>query len=247
MKRPFFLFPGLSCNERLFEAQKFGLDNLVTVIVPRWIRPTNQDQIDSFSLRWAQHVWEEYYSENVLPEKRLDPSLGCYVGGHCFGGIVALIVGQYLEEKGVKVHRCFRFTSADHRQDFSNKWLFLGRVMNILPDGAWLAVNIFCSFSLYFFASARYDQVHAREKMYRQVIESPARRNFHVVRMIYSWKKKLNTVCNFPIIMVRGTKDSVIPFNKLKVNSNFIVLPHAGHGMMVTHSAKVNDLIRKFI
>ncbi len=245
MKPPFFLFPGLSCNERLFETQKFGLDNLVEVIIPEWIPPTASDQIDTFSLRWAEFIWEKYYSENARSENRLDPSLGCWVGGHSFGGIAALIVGKYLEEKGVKVHACFRFASPDQRTDIAVKWLYLGRFMNLFPDGAWLTIKAFCFSWLWLFSGQ--DYVRAREKMYRQVIESPMRRNFHVVRMMYSWRKKIEVSCNFKVVIIRGTEDSVIPFNKSSLNSNVIVLPHAGHGMMVTHGGKINDLIRKFV
>lgn len=245
MKPPFFLFPGLSCNERLFETQKFGLDNRLDVIIPDWIRPTGSDGIETFSLRWAEFIWENYYSESARPENRLDPALGCWVGGHSFGGIVAFFVGKYLEEKGVKVHTCFRFASPDEPTNISAKWLYLGRFMNLFPDGAWLTIKSFCFLWLCLFSGR--DLLRAREKMYRQVVESPVRRNFHLVRMLYSWRDQIDWRADFQVIVVRGTEDSVIPFDKSLLNTNVVVLPHAGHGMMVTHGGKINDLIRKFI
>ncbi|MDO4629347.1 MAG: alpha/beta hydrolase [Planctomycetia bacterium] len=244
MKTPLFLFPGLACNERLFTTQKFGLDNMLNVIVPAWIRPTSRDQIDTFALRWAEYLWETYYSENALPENRLDASLGCYVGGHCFGGMVAPFVGEYLDKKGVRVHGCFRFASADSRSDIPSKWRILGRMLNFFPDGAWLTIKAFCYFRLNY--TGKIPTSQAKTELYQQVVESPVRRGFHVVRMLYSWNGEMKRSYNFPLLCIRGAKDTVIPPNPY-AQGDIIVLPHAGHGMMVTQGAKLNDLIRNFV
>lgn len=242
MKTPLLLFPGLACNERLYTAQKYGLDNILNVIVPDWIRPTGKDEVESFALRWAEAVWNTYYSENASEENRLDPALGCYVGGHSFGGMVAPIVGNYLQQKGIQIHGCFRFATATVVDEIPTKWRIIGRLLNIFPDGSWLTIKTFCYLRLNF--SSKKNRSQLKDELYQQIVESPVRRSFHVVRMIYSWKNHEQKTYDFPILYIRGAQDTVIPPNP-KLNA--IVLPHAGHGMMMTQSAKVNDLIRKFV
>lgn len=243
MKTPLFLFPGLACNENLYTAQKYGLENIVNVIVPPWIRPTSKDQLHSFALRWAEFVWETYYSEKALPENRQNPALGCYIGGHSFGGALAPIIGEFLESKGIKIHGCFQMASPSKAQDIPSKWRWLGRFLNIFPDGTWLLIKTFCYLRIRFSSRQRFS--HEKEVFYRQVVASPARRSFHVVRMIYSWKEeKQEHKYNFPMLRVRGGNDSLCPPSK---NYEAVILPHSGHGMMLTQSAKLNDLIRNFI
>ncbi len=242
MKTPLFLFPGLACNERLFATQRDGLNNILNVIIPEWVRPTSKDQVESFALRWAESVWETYYSENARSENRQDPTLGCYVGGHSFGGICAPIVGEFLEKKGVKVHACFRFASADKPEDISWKWLILGRLLNIFPDGAWLTIKMFCFLRLRFTPENAISD--AKKEMYRQIVETPVRRSFHVVRMMYSWKRNKERTFQFPMLCIRGKNDSVMPPKK---RESEVILPHAGHGVCLTQGAKLNDFIRKFV
>ncbi len=242
MKTPLFLFPGLACNERLYNAQKFGLDNILNVVVPDWIRPTGKDDVETFALRWAEHVWETYYSENVSEQNRLDPALGCYVGGHSFGGMVAPIVGNYLEQKGIPIHGCFRFASATVVDEIPTKWRIIGRLLNIFPDGSWLTIKTFCYLRLNF--TSKKNRSIAKDELYQQIVETPVRRSFHIVRMLYSWKTRETRTYDFPILYIRGAQDTVIPPSP---TTKAIVLPHAGHGMMMTQSAKVNDLIRKFV
>ncbi|MBE6424904.1 MAG: alpha/beta hydrolase [Planctomycetaceae bacterium] len=242
MKTPLFLFPGLACNERLFATQRDGLNNILNVIIPEWVRPTSKDQVESFALRWAEYVWETYYSENALPANRQDPALGCYVGGHSFGGMCAPIVGEFLEKKGVKVHACFRFACADKPNDISWKWMFLGRALNIFPDGTWLTIKTFCRLRLFF--TPKYTMSDAKREMYLQIIETPVRRSFHIVRMLYSWKRSKEHKFQFPTFCIRGKKDSVVPPQK---RESEVILPHAGHGMCLTQGAKLNDFIRNFV
>lgn len=242
MKKPFFLFPGLACNERLFAAQKYGLNNILKVIIPEWIRPTGKDQLETFALRWAADVWETYYSENALPENRLNPADGCYVGGHSFGGMVAPIAGEFFEKKGIPVYGCFRFASASTPEEIPEKWLILGRMLNVFPDGAWLTIKTFCYLKLIF---PLQKLTPLKEELYLQIVESPVRRSFHIVRMLYSWKGMEEKKYDFPVICIRGTNDSVLPSRN--VSKDVILLPHAGHGMMMTQGAKLNDLIRNFI
>jgi len=242
-KRPLFLFPGLACNERLYETQRFGLANDLNVIVPEWIQPHGYDQLDSFALRWAEAVWETYYSPNAKPENRQDPTIGCCVGGHSFGSAIAPFVGTFLQERGVKVHCCFRFSTIDVAKDIPSRWIYLMRFMNIFPDGAWFTIKTYCRIRLKFLNDA--NSSAAQKTVYLQVVESPVRRSFHVVRMLYSWKGNANRKWDFPIYKIHGGKDSVVP---VRPEYNYdVILPRAGHGMMLTQGAKLNDLIREYV
>ena len=124
------LLPGLGADARLFDAQRRVLPDL---IVPPWIEPTDGESLASFGGRLAE----------CLPVAE-----GSYVGGACFGGMVALEVARHVRAKGV-----FLIGSCRHPAAVRCPRSLLAWVSRVLPTGVfrprrWLRPFILFAFGL---------------------------------------------------------------------------------------------------
>ena len=79
----------------------------------------------------------------------------------------------------------------------------------------------------------------ARREVYQQVIDTPCRRGFHVVRMIYTWRGSAQEYA-FPILHIHGGKDSLLPMKYTKPD---VVIPKGGHCLPLTFGRRLNEII----
>lgn len=229
--RPFFLFPGLACTERLFAPQKDAWSDWVEVIVPPWVEPCREETLDAFARRWAEAVWETYFVSGKYPREE-----GCYVGGLSFGGMIAPIVGEFLMARGVRVKYAFRISTVRCGDEIPPFHRILWRLLHFFPGGGWYPAKIFCWLVLQLFPR----QISfARREVYQQVLDTPVERCRQVVRMLSAWHSPLQEY-PFPFFQIHGEDDSLLP---LKYTSPDVVLKRAGHCLTLTRSEEVNQLI----
>ena len=234
-KLPLFLFPGLSCTDRLFAMQKEGLSDLMDVIVPDWLKPHSYHTLISYAKEWGEKIWKDYFAPEAPEENRYEVTRGCYLGGMSFGGMIAPIIGEVLESKGVKIRTCFCISTVRYGDQFPRR-LRYWRLLNISPDGCWLTIGAFCRM-LIAFSGKRMSW--ARHEVYQQVIDTPPRRNFHVIRMFCSWHGPQHEY-DFPIMQIHGGRDSVLPVECTNPDE---VITKGGHCLPLTSGKRLNDLI----
>ncbi|MDO4575108.1 MAG: hypothetical protein Q4D98_07830 [Planctomycetia bacterium] len=235
MNVPFFLFPGLACNARLFSFQKQGLAPLCDVIVPEWLEPNGRETLPEFAMRWEESVWQTYFENGPYALEN-----GCFIGGLSFGGMVAPIVGERLHTRGVPIHQCFRISTVRCGDETPNHLRWLWRSLNLLPGGGWNMAKLVAWFFLHYSGK---NASFARREVHRQVLESPVLRCKNVLRMLCAWHAPLREY-PFPIFQIHGRDDSLLP---LRYTHPDVVFDHAGHCLTLTRSEKLNDTLRRKI
>lgn len=238
---PFFLFPALACNARLYSPQKEALSDLCRVIVPDWLEPERGETLPDFARRWGEVVWKTYYGPEAQETQRLDPEIGCFTGGLSFGGMVSPFASDVLQEHGLKVHKNFRlstFLYGNQIPKFLRLWWSLS---STLPYGGWNVIRFFAwaSFQL---QGKRLS--FKRREILKQFIESPSLRCHRVVKMIAGWRGE-EQVHDFPTIQIHGLRDRLLPFSVVK--SPEVLSLEAGHLMTLTQPEKVNALLRELL
>jgi len=238
---PFFLFPGLACNARLFEPQKNALRELCRVIVPDWIEPRRGETLQDFARRWGEETWKTYYGPDAAENQRLNPEIGCFTGGLSFGGMVSPFVSDVFHEHGLKVHKNVRISTVLYGNQIPAARRFWWSVSSKLPFGGWNFVKILCWLPRLLRGKGL---PAARVEMVKQIFESPSARCREVVRMIANWREE-ERPHDFPSVQIHGTRDRLIPFSC--VDSREVLRLNAGHIMTLTQAEEVNALLREIL
>lgn len=240
-KIPFFLFPGLTCTDRIFRPQKDALSDLCEVIVPDWIEPRRGERLEDFARRWGESVWQNHFSQNARPESQLDPEMGGFIGGLSFGGMVFPFAGDVLRKHGVPIHAGLRISTVRYGKQIPASFCFWWNSLCLLPFGGWNFVRLLCALSLKLFPQSL---SFARRETYLQILESPAIRSKRVLRMIAGWREDECTH-DFPILQLHGLRDRLLPLRLVEAPE--VQILDAGHEMTLTRPEEVNRFLRGFL
>ncbi|MBR0191204.1 MAG: hypothetical protein IJQ31_03975 [Thermoguttaceae bacterium] len=240
-KIPFFLFPALACNARLYGPQKEGLGDLCRVILPDWLEPLRGETLPEFARRWGEVIWKTYYGPEAKETQRLDPEIGCFTGGVSFGGMVSPFASDVLREHGLKVHKNFRISTFLYGNQIPKSLRFWWNLSSLIPFGGWNVIKSSCWLEL----KLREKRLSFRRReILKQFLESPCIRCQRVVKMIANWRGEVQPH-DFPTVQIHGLRDRLLPISL--VESPEVLRLDASHLMTLTRPDEVNELLRKLL
>ncbi|MCR5164490.1 MAG: hypothetical protein K6C40_10770 [Thermoguttaceae bacterium] len=240
-KIPFFLFPALACNARLYGPQKDALGDLCRVILPDWLEPQRGETLPDFARRWGEVIWKTYYGPEAEETQRLDPEIGCFTGGLSFGGMVSPFASDVLREHGLKVHKNFRLSTFLCGNQIPTSLRFWWNLSGLLPFGGWNVIKLSCWIEL----KLRGKRLSfKRSEILKQFLESPSVRCQRVVKMIANWRGEAQPH-DFPTVQIHGLRDRLLPLSL--IDSPEVLRLDASHLMTLTQPEAVNELLRKIL
>lgn len=238
---PFFLFPALACNARLYGPQKEALGDLCRVILPNWLEPQRGETLPEFARRWGEVVWKTYYGPEAEETQRLDPGIGCFTGGLSFGGMVSPFASDVLREHGLKVHQNIRISTFLYGNQIPRSLRFWWNLSSLLPFGGWNVIKLSCWLELKLRGKGL---SFKRHEILMQFLESPCVRCQRVVKMIANWRGE-EQPHDFPTVQIHGLRDRLLPISL--VESPEVLRLDAGHLMTLTRPEEVNALLRELL
>ncbi len=234
-KIPLFLFPGLACTQELYLPQIENLGDSLRIIVPEWLEPLAGESMEEFSARWGELIWNRYFSPASESDNFIDGEF--YLGGLSFGGMIAPIIGDYLNSRGKTPGGCLIMAFVLSGAEIPVLSKIVWRAFSCLPYGGWGLAKSALRLLLAFRAK---NKSHSLQTEYKMMCQSPWLRNRNVLRMIYQWKYVLPKHV-FPIRHLHGTRDCLLP---IRYTQPDVIIPDAGHCLSLTRPEATNDFIR---
>ncbi|MDO5554141.1 MAG: hypothetical protein Q4G68_10305 [Planctomycetia bacterium] len=231
MRIPFFLFPGVACLRDVYEDQIRNLSPYFDVCVPKLLTPRRGETLECYALRWAQEVFHFRYG-NTTESNVHERSEGCFIGGLSLGGIVAPLIGDFLQENGCPVHGCFCFAAYRDGTEMPESLRWQYRLLNPF---FWHMEHVMARTALCF--------ANPKDKLLRVLLHqfalSSPRTSARTMKLVYRWRSPC-TEHEFPIWRIHAEDDRSLPLRFTKTDS---VLHSGGHFITVTQPQKVNDFI----
>lgn len=236
MKSPtLILFPGLGADSSLFAEQKksFG-DSLFT---PDWIVPKSSEGLSEYCHRFAPQL----LSSTVLRDKS-----AFYLGGFSFGGMAALELAAFINQKNPgKVKGVVLISSGRTKQIIRVSFRIQALIGARLPQ-KFLEWALYQQMIHQFVKGERLNAKHANELsiMLKSIDFSFFKWS---LRACATWNPKnsyLTPKFSVPVFEIQGENDPIIPFSS---ESDVVTLTGAKHLIQYTHSREVNQWLEQII
>lgn len=223
-----YLLPGLGADARIFEGQ---LAAFPEAEVPMWIRPTPEDNVETYARRLARNV--------MARESQTGP---CMVVGLSFGGVLS----QYFAEE-IGAETCVVLSSAKTKSQFPCRYYPIYLLFKYAPPLAWvfilaikLCVTCLLRFAPMFLRSAR-------RSVLQQLRECDGRMQFYFVKMLMCWAYDLFDTAGTPappgrVFQVHGKRDHIIPCRGFTPD---YLIPRGGHILCLTHARALNEILER--
>lgn len=236
MKQPaLILFPGLGADSCLFsEQRKFFGDRLFT---PDWIVPRGSEELSEYCHRFAPQL----LSSSVLRDKST-----VYLGGFSFGGMAALELASFINQKNPgKVKGVVLISSGRTKQIIRVSFRIQALIGAQLPQ-KFLEWALYQQMIHQFVKSEKLNAKHAKElSMMLKKIDIVFFK--WSLRACATWNPKSNYLppqISFPVFEIQGENDPIIPFSS---ESDVVTLTGAKHLIQYTHSREVNQWLEQII
>jgi pimeloyl-ACP methyl ester carboxylesterase len=211
---PIILLPGIGTDARLFALQRLEFPQLV---VPEWLPPLAGELLPDYAARLAAAI---------------NPNRPCLVGGHSFGGMVALELARHLPAVG-----CVLISSVKSARELPHWMRVLGPLAWLLPRQTNMYLNAFGTL-------LRYTVAPLMPRRGRQLGEQLRKVRSPLIpwalRVVAKWRPEPGS-CPCPVWQLHGDADFVFP---LRFTHADRVVPGGGHLLPLSHPYVVNEFVR---
>lgn len=228
------MLPGLASDERLLTAQRAHFPGL---IVPEW--PTTTEQIRDPRV-FAKHCWNAW----TASEGTSLSDLPYIIGGTCAGGIIAIELAWLAQQLGTPPAAVLLISSCRSWQAVPRWYGRWADWSDKLPK--WIASRLFVRRQIT--QSLRGDGASQQTaQLVEAMYQSADRRQLQMfASLMAAWRRDEADASNapFPIHQLHGRLDSLLPKPSPQ---HATLLLDAGHWMLATHAATVNNWIEAIL
>jgi len=236
--KPILVFlPGLGEDHRFFKNQTAAFPNSYAA---DWIDPLPNETLEQYAIRYAADI-------RTVIRSALDrcPSAPVIVCGHSLGGMVAPYVARELDASA-----CILLGTIRSPDQFPMRFYPTWILMQHRPTRQVLLVVIRLFARLLLFFPWLW-QWFVRPKIVRAFVEMPLFRLSELFRMMFDWTYRRRSaegigtiVFDKPTLQIHGTCDLILPIRRTHPD---IRLEGCGHLFPITHSEKINEMLKDFI
>jgi pimeloyl-ACP methyl ester carboxylesterase len=208
------LLPGIGADRRLLEPQRAAFPQM---IVPPWIPFRRQESLPDYAARLA---------ETIAPAR--DRPL--VLGGVSMGGMLAYEMTKHLKpDVTVMIASCRTWRGL---RDF---YRMAGRLLPLLPVGAWDAAKLFSGPVVYLRRGVPSPRKQLAIRMFKDADSSFLH---HALQAILTWTP--SPPPESPVVHIHGDRDRLIPSHRVEADR---IIPDGGHLINMTHAEEVNAFI----
>ncbi len=212
---PLFLLPGYGADYRFFDAQVAALPSVVAVRRPR---PQRDETLPEYARRVAREI---------------DPGGPCLVGGHSFGGMLALEMTPHLQARA-----CLLISTIRSPGEFPVRMRLFWPLARFTP---WALAGLPpATVRLVLRIGGRRIPPRLRW-LAQQFADTDGDFLKWAGLAINGWKASFDEP-PVPVVQLHGARDIILPARRTRPD---VLVPDGGHLLPMTHAELVNDFLRE--
>jgi pimeloyl-ACP methyl ester carboxylesterase len=187
------------------------------LVVPDWLAPRPGESLPDYAARFAVQV---------------DPGTDCIIGGASFGGFVAVEIARHLRARA-----CFLIGSVRGPSELPLRIRTLRGVRRLLPRLPFEWAAPLATFSG---AASGWAMGPAQRGVLRRLADADAVFLRWACGAVLTWPEPPPLAV--PVFQIHGGRDRVLPARRTRAD---VIVPGAGHLLVVTHARQVNRFIEE--
>ena len=212
---PLILVSGMGADHRFLCHQVAAFPN--AIVLP-WLDPEPRETLASYAHRLA---------------KANDPGGPCFVGGVSLGGMIAQEMAKHLDARA-----CFVISSIRSARQLPRRVRTLSPLRPVLSDAFFWTLKRLARAML---RARRGSLPDYEQSCLEQYIGADPRFLRWAARAVLQWVPE-GTPLNVPVRHIHGDRDHLLPH---RLTQPDVLVPGAGHLMVMTHPEAVNDFLRE--